>query len=59
MEKEKLLNKIEAAGIAAIEDFLGYPITNEIIEDLRTHLEDTHDQMPEEELELFMKKYGQ
>lgn len=57
MEKEKLLDKIEAATIGDIEDFLGYQVTDEILEDLRTHLEDVYDQMPEEELEQFVKKY--
>lgn len=57
-ERKELLDRIEETSIPEIEDFLGYPVTNEIIENLREHLEEAYDQMPEEEIESFEQKFG-
>ncbi len=53
----KLVEKIREAGYIEIEDFLGYPISADVIEDLEDRIRDVLDQMPEEELLLYEQKY--
>lgn len=60
-EKDELIKRIMEATenrISGIEEFLGYQVTGDIIENLEGHLSDVYDQMPQEEIEYFEQKYG-
>ena len=47
----------EKASIFELEDFLGYPITDVVIECKDDKIKEVLSQMPEEEIEVFYKKY--
>ena len=57
---EKLKTKLFKEGTSAIEDFIGYSIENinESKDTTDNRLNLTFEQMPNEELELFFKKYN-
>lgn len=59
MEKsiERYMNEI--ASVSALEDFLGYQITDAIIETKEERIKEVLLQMPEEEIEVFYNKYCQ
>lgn len=52
-----LTEKISNDTVANIEDFLGYPITDGVLENLEDRIRAVLDQMPEDELLLYEKKY--
>lgn len=57
--QEHLCKKILNDTIINIEDFLGYPISSEILEGgLEDRVREVLEQMPEEELLLYEQKYS-
>ena len=55
--EDMLVEKICEANYTDIEDFLGYPISADVLENLEVRIREVLDQMPEEELLLFERKY--
>jgi len=47
----------EKASVSELEDFLGYPITDVVIECKDDKIKEVLSQMPEEEIEVFYNKY--
>lgn len=57
--EDKLAEKIVAASNLEIEDFLGYQLSADIIESgLEERIREVLDQMPEEEMLEYEKKYN-
>ena len=52
-----LAEKISNDSVSNIEQFLGYPISAEVLENLEDRIREVLDQMPEEELLLYEDKY--
>ncbi len=52
-----LTEKISNDSVANIEDFLGYPITADILENLEYRIREVLDQMPEDEMFKYEAKY--
>ena len=52
-----LVEKICEAHYTDIEDFLGYPISADVMENLEDRIREVLDQMPEDEMLLFEQKY--
>lgn len=52
-----LTEKISNDSVSDIEDFLGYPITADIIENLEDRIREVLDQMPEDEMLKYEAKY--
>jgi hypothetical protein len=55
--EDRLTEKIREASYAEIEDFLGYPISADVIETLEDRIREVLDQMQEEVLYLYEQKY--
>lgn len=55
--EDMLVDKIREAHYTEIEDFLGYPISADVMENLEDRIREVLDQMPEEEMLLFEQKY--
>lgn len=55
--EDMLTEKICEAHYTDIEDFLGYPISADVMENLEDRVREVLDQMPEDELLLFERKY--
>lgn len=53
--KEYLLS--DKTNNSEIEDFLGYPISADVLEDLETHITETLSQMPEEIIKTYYEKF--
>ena len=54
----QLIEKISASSVEEIEDFLGYPISADILENLDDRIQKVLSQMPEEEIIKYKNKYG-
>lgn len=52
-----LTEKIAMDSVSNIEDFLGYPISANVLENLEDRIREVLDQMPEEEMLLYEAKY--
>ena len=52
-----LIEKIASDSVSNIEDFLGYPISAYVLENLEDRIREVLDQMPEEEMLLYETKY--
>lgn len=52
-----LTEKISNDTVSNIEDFLGYPISDDVLENLVDRIHEVLDQMPEDELLLYERKY--
>ena len=59
MEKSIELFMNKKASVSALEDFLGYQITDIVIEEKEERIKEVLLQMPEEEIETFYNKYCQ
>ena len=55
--EDMLVEKICEAHYTDIEDFLGYPISADVMENLEDRIREVLDQMPEDEMFLFEQKY--
>lgn len=55
--KKYLLNNPNVT-VLDIEDFLGYPASPDVLEDLESHIDDVLEQMPEETFNYFYVKFG-
>ena len=55
--EDMLVEKICEAHYTGIEDFLGYPISADVMENLEDRIREVLDQMPEDEMLLFEQKY--
>lgn len=55
--EDMLVEKISEAHYTEIEDFLGYPISADVMENLEDRIREVLDQMPEDEMILFKQKY--
>ena len=53
-----LIEQISNDTIANIEDFLGYPVSADVLEGLDDRIREVLTQMPEEEILLYHKKYS-
>ncbi len=47
----------DKASIQDIEDFLGYQITADILEDLESYIEEAAEQMPDDVMEAYYNKF--
>ena len=52
-----LTEKISNDTVANIEDFLGYPISADVLENMEGRIREVLDQMPEEEIIKYELKY--
>lgn len=59
IDKEKTVEQYmsEKASVSALEDFLGYCITDIVIECKEEKIKEVLSQMPNEEVEMFFNKY--
>ncbi len=57
IEKSIELFMDERASVSALEDFLGYQITDIVIEEKEERIREVLSQMPKEEIEAFYNKY--
>ena len=55
--EDMFAEKICEAHYTDIEDFLGYPISADVMENLEDRIREVLDQMPEDEMLLFEQKY--
>ncbi|MCD7996419.1 MAG: hypothetical protein LUH21_04210 [Clostridiales bacterium] len=55
--EDKLTEVISNSSVAEIEDFLGYQISADILENLEEKIRQVLDQMPEEEMIKYELKY--
>lgn len=55
--EDMLVDKIREAHYTEIEDFLGYPISADVVENLEDRIREVLDQMPEDEMLLFEQKF--
>jgi hypothetical protein len=55
--EDELVEKIRGANYTEIEDFLGYPISAKVLENLEDRIREVLDQMPDEEFLLYKQKY--
>lgn len=53
--KEYLLSR--EANVSDIEDFLGYPVSTNVLEELEAHIDNVLEQMPDEVLEEYYRKF--
>ena len=58
IQVEELVECIAEDDIDAIEDFLGYQITSDVLEDLDGHIMSIIEQMSDDELKPFLYHYG-
>ena len=57
MQEEALIRAVSNDDVEGIEDFLGYEISDVVLEELDSRLREVMVQMPEDVYELFLKKY--
>lgn len=57
IQEEALIRAVRNDDVEGIEDFLGYEISDVVLEELDSRLREVMDQMPEDVYELFLKKY--
>ena len=57
MQEEALIRAVRNDDVEGIEDFLGYEISDVVLEELDSRLREVMNQMPEDVYELFLKKY--
>lgn len=55
--EEKLVEKISEASVSEKEDFLGYPISADILENIEDRIREILAQMPYDEIVKFVKKF--
>lgn len=55
--EDMLVEKIREAHYTEIENFLGYPISADVVENLEDRIREVLDHMPEDEMLLFEQKY--
>lgn len=55
--EDMLVEKIREAHYTDIEDFLGYPISADVMENLEDRIREVLDRMPEDEMLLFKQKF--
>ena len=56
-QEDDLIRAIRNDDVEGIEDFLGYEISDVVLEELDSRLREVMNQMPEDVYELFLKKY--
>lgn len=56
--ENKLTEAISNDSVLNIEDFLGYPISADVLENLDDRIREVLDQMPEEEMLKYEEKYN-
>lgn len=56
--EDKLTEAISNDSVLNIEDFLGYPISADVLENLDDRIREVLDQMPEEEMLKYEEKYN-
>lgn len=56
--EDKLVDAISTDNVMEIEDFLGYPISDIVLENLEDRIREVLDQMPDEEIRKFVSKYN-
>lgn len=56
--EDKLIDAISTDNVMEIEDFLGYPISDIVLENLEDRIREVLDQMPDEEIQKFVSKYN-
>ena len=57
IQEETLIRAVRNDDVEGIEDFLGYEISDVVLEELDSRLREVMDQMPKDVYELFLKKY--
>lgn len=57
IQEEALIRAVRNDDVEGIEDFLGYEISDVVLEELDSRLREVVDQMPDDIYELFLKKY--
>lgn len=57
IQEEALIRAVRNDDVEGIEDFLGYEISDVVLEELDSRLREVMDQMPDDIYELFLKKY--
>lgn len=57
IQEEALIRAVRNDDVEGIEDFLGYEISDVVLEELDSRLREVMNQMPEDVYELFLKKY--
>lgn len=55
--EDELIDAIASENITNIEDFLGYPVSAEVLENLEDRIRDILTQMPKEEIQKYEQKY--
>lgn len=56
-QEDDLIRAVRNDDVEGIEDFLGYEISDVVLEELDSRLREVMDQMPKDVYELFLKKY--
>lgn len=57
-DEHALIDAISNDNIEGIEDFLGYPISADILENLELDIKSVLSQMPDDEINKYMRKYN-
>ena len=56
-QEDDLIRAVRNDDVEGIEDFLGYEISDVVLEELDSRLREVMNQMPDEEYSLFLEKY--
>lgn len=56
-QEDDLIRAVRNDDVEGVEDFLGYEISDVVLEELDSRLREVVDQMPDEEYSLFLEKY--
>jgi len=57
ISRSSSLRAVRNDDVEGVEDFLGYEISDVVLEELDSRLREVMDQMPDEEYSLFLEKY--